>query len=109
MIDATQVACLNEPAQEGAKAMALDQKTDPMQDFYRELENKSMDALWRRAQAGERPPDPVAPYQPARWRSADILPLMKRAGELVKPGPDSQRRVIQLVNPGDAPVRSAKH
>src|SRR5439155_24565061 len=83
----------------GATAMALDQaaQTDPMQEFYRALEGKSMDALWRRAQAGERPVEPLPPYQPAYWRSADILPFMQRAGELVQPGPDAQRRVIQLV------------
>jgi len=91
--------------------MALDQnaQANPMEAFYGELAEKSMDALWRRAQAGERPLDPVAPYQPARWRSADILPFMKRAGELVQPGPESQRRVIQLVNPSVAPARSATH
>src|SRR5438477_423339 len=52
---------------------------------------------------------PVAPYQPARWRSADILPFMRQAGELVQPGPDAQRRVIQLVNPGVSPARSSTH
>src|SRR6266516_1139831 len=91
--------------------MALDQEaqTDPMQEFYRALEGKSMDALWRRAQAGERPVEPLPPYQPAYWRSADIMPFMQRAGELVQPGPDAQRRVIQLVNPGVTPARSATH
>jgi gentisate 1,2-dioxygenase len=90
-------------------AVEQDLHSDAMEAFYRELNDKSMDALWRRAQAGERPPEPVAPYQPARWRAADILPFMQRAGELVQPGPDAQRRVIQLVNPGVAPARSATH
>jgi len=91
--------------------MTADQSTptDAMEAFYRDLADKSMDALWRRPQAGERPADPVAPYQPARWRSADIRRFMERAGQLVQPGPDAQRRVIQLVNPGVAPARSATH
>ena len=91
--------------------MALDQdaRADPMQELYRELEGKSMDALWRRHQQGDRPSEPMAPYQPAYWRSVDILPFMRRAGELVQPGPDAQRRVIQLVNPGVLPAKSATH
>src|SRR5207248_3967164 len=65
--------CLNGPAHEERFMMAIEQSADPMQAFYQQLESKSMDALWRRPQAGERPVEPVAPYQPARWRSADIL------------------------------------
>ncbi len=90
--------------------MARDQaaQDDPMQEFYRELEGKSMDALWRRHQQGDRPSEPLAPYQPARWRSSDVLPFIKKAGDLVQPGPEAQRRVIQLVNPS-VQSKSATH
>jgi gentisate 1,2-dioxygenase len=88
--------------------MALDRQSEAMQAFYRELEGKSMDALWRRHQQGDRPSEPRAPYQPARWRSADILPFLKKAGDLVQPGPDAQRRVIQLANPS-VDSKSATH
>jgi gentisate 1,2-dioxygenase len=84
-------------------------QTDPMQVFYRDLAEKSMDALWRRPQAGDRPSEPIPPYQPARWRSDDILRFMERAGELVRPGPESQRRVIQLTNPSIGQGAAATH
>src|SRR5437764_8895494 len=88
--------------------MGMTAATDSMEAFYEDLENKSMGALWRRGQVGERPVDPVAPYQPARWRWSDIQGFVKRAGELVSPGPEAQRRVITLNNPGVA-SKNATH
>jgi gentisate 1,2-dioxygenase len=79
-----------------------------MQAFYDEIATKSMEALWQRSPAGSRDGS-AAPYQPAYWRGADIAQYMKRAGELVRPGPEAQRRVLILVNPGVAPFRSATH
>jgi gentisate 1,2-dioxygenase len=89
-------------------AMATDTSliTDPMEVFYRDLEAKRLDALWRREGHGS--PRPPAPYAPCRWRWADIEPFIARATELVKPGPESQRRALTLVNP-DVPSRSATH
>ncbi len=81
---------------------------DPMEAFYNELEAKSMGALWRRGQVGERPSEPTAPYQPAHWRWSDIGEFVKRAGDLVQPGPSAQRRVITLNNPG-VPSNNATH
>ena len=80
-----------------------------MEAFFEEIAGKSMEALWRRHQAGDRPSEPAAPYRPARWRWTDIDHYMARAGELVQPGPDAQRRVLVLSNPDLAPVRSATH
>jgi gentisate 1,2-dioxygenase len=83
--------------------------SDEMQAFYREIAARSMDALWNRTQG--RPPreGTFAPYQPAHWDGDDIATYIKRAGELVRPGPDAQRRVLVLVNPGVEPFRSATH
>jgi gentisate 1,2-dioxygenase len=90
--------------------MAVEQApSNPMEAFYRELEDKAMGALWRRHQRGDRPTDPVAPYSPAHWRWSDIGGFVKRAGELVQPGPDAQRRVITLNNPSLGPGGAATH
>jgi gentisate 1,2-dioxygenase len=83
-------------------------RDDPMASFYRDLEAKHMDALWRGVE-GERPAGPRAPYQPCHWRWADIAPFMERAGQLVEPGPAASRRVIQLINPDLQASRSASH
>src|SRR5438445_9377862 len=83
--------------------------SDEMQAFYKELAGKSMDALWARTQGGPRREGTFAPYQPAYWSGDDISVYIKRAGELVRPGPDAQRRVLVLVNPGVEPFRSATH
>src|SRR5579871_1253691 len=82
--------------------------SEAMEAFYRQIGAKSMDALWRRAMGGSRSPDPVAPYQPGYWSGKDIATFIQRAGELVQPGPDAQRRVLVLANPG-VPFGSATH
>ncbi len=74
--------------------------TDPMESFYQDLEGRRLDALWRRVRGEERPSGRPAPYPPCRWRWTDVRPMMDRAAELVRPGPDAHRRVLQLVNPG---------
>jgi gentisate 1,2-dioxygenase len=80
-----------------------------MDDFYRDLKAKDMDALWRGRVAGVSGPEPLAPYPPHHWSWSDIRPFMTRAGELVTPGPESERRVVQLVHPGLPGVRAASH
>ena len=84
------------------------QVTDAMETFYQDLKAKSMDALWRRNLGGPRSAEPVAPYQPAFWSGRDISEFVDRAAKLVRPGPDAQRRVIVLANPG-VPFGSATH
>ena len=88
--------------------MAVDQASSEMEAFYQTLNENWMDALWRRPQQGDRPTEPVPPYQPAHWRWSQISQFIQRAGELVQPSMDAQRRVIQLTNPS-LPSRSATH
>jgi gentisate 1,2-dioxygenase len=81
-----------------------------MEEFYKEINAKSFDALWR--QHG--PPTPGAadarpPYQPHLWRWADMEPFLHRATELVKPSHEDQRRVLTLNNPSVNPAHSATH
>src|SRR5438105_15242847 len=84
----------------GVTAMAVNEvHDDPMEAVYREVGEKWMHALWSSPQRGGRPTDPVAPYQPAPWRWSEISTYIRRARELVQPGPDAQRRVLTLDNP----------
>jgi len=83
--------------------------SDRMEDFYRDLEGKKMDALWRVRVPGQSGSEPSAPYPPAHWSWSDIRPFMTRAGVLVAPGPDSERRVVQLIHPALGAVHSASH
>lgn len=91
--------------------MAIDQHiaADPMRDFYSDLAGMEMDALWRGAPPAGGTGEPVAPYPPRRWRWRDIRPMMDRAAELVQPGPEAQRRVIQLIHPALGAARAASH
>jgi gentisate 1,2-dioxygenase len=82
---------------------------DSMNEFYRDLERENMDALWRFAPGGQGDGESAAPYPPHRWSWATIRPFMTRAAELVTPGPNSERRVVQLVHPALGASRSAAH
>ena len=90
--------------------MAVEPSTEQteMDAFFEELASKRMDALWRREEPS-RPGGRRAPYAPAHWSWGEIRPMLERAGQLVKPGPDAARRVIQLINPSIREVRSALH
>src|SRR5581483_4473503 len=90
-------------------AAAPDAGTDSMERLYEDLASRSMGALWRQHQAGTRPSEPQPPYNPAHWRWSDIEGFVQRAGELVQPGPDAQRRVVTLNNPSVTPSQSATH
>lgn len=83
--------------------------TESMDAFYADLHRKNMDALWRVRVPGTSGSEPRAPYPPCHWAWSDIRPFLARAGELVTPGPDSERRVVQLIHPAIASVRSASH
>src|SRR5688572_25386643 len=76
--------------------MAVDQvnAADEMESFFQELETKGMDALWRQRIRNSGPG-----YQAFRWRWTDVEPFTDRATQLVKPGPEAERRVILLRNP----------
>jgi gentisate 1,2-dioxygenase len=83
--------------------------SEPMDEFYAALHGKNMDALWRGRVPGQSGSEPLAPYPPCRWEWSDIRPFMTRAGELVTPGPESERRVVQLIHPALRDLRSASH
>lgn len=78
-----------------------------MERFYDDLAAKNMDALWRTLIPATSGSEPVAPYPPHRWDWSDIRPFMTRAGELVAPGPQSERRVVMLLHPALGAVRAA--
>jgi gentisate 1,2-dioxygenase len=81
-----------------------------MEAFYKEINAKSFDALWR--QHGPPTPgaaDAAAPYKPHLWRWRDMEPFLYRAMELVKPSHEDQRRVLTLNNPNVLPMHGATH
>src|SRR5579871_6639854 len=84
----------------------------PMAQFYRDIQAQRMDALWRHqgpAQGGASPADVRAPYEPCLWRNSAIEPALRRAGELVQPSEEDQRRAITLMNPSVKPIGHATH
>lgn len=83
--------------------------SERLEQLYGELEAQQMDALWRRHGNDPSPADVRAPYQPYAWRGDEIKAFMERAAALVEPGPQAERRVIILANPGVAPSKSATH
>jgi gentisate 1,2-dioxygenase len=92
--------------------MAVEQSPaeSPMEAFYRDINAKSFDALWRH----HGPPTPTADevkalYQPHLWQWQDIEPFLYQAMELVKPSHEDQRRVLTLNNPSVMPMHQATH
>lgn len=82
-------------------AMEPEVSPDPMETLYRELEAKSMGALWQRRYPEARGGDAAAAaYPPMVWRWKDIEPFAYRALDLVKPGRgEGERRAVTLHNP----------
>jgi len=80
-----------------------------MEEFFQELHHNNMDALWRGQPPRPGDGEPRAPYPPCHWSWSQIRPYMDRAAALVNPGPEAERRVIQLINPALGAVRSASH
>jgi gentisate 1,2-dioxygenase len=78
-----------------------------MDDFYEDLKRKNMDALWRVHLPGQTGSEPAPQYPPHKWDWDDIRPFMTRAGELVTPGPQAERRVVLLLHPALGSIRSA--
>ncbi len=67
-----------------------------------------VEGLWRLGDEvqAERPRVAAQPY---RWRGADVLGVLERAGDLVRHGPAAERRTLRLVNPGLPASHSATH
>lgn len=83
--------------------------TELSEIFYRDVQSLGMSPLWRTSQPGPRDGVPAAPYQPCHWSWSDIQQTLNRAAEIVKPGPEAERRALQLCNPGVAPSPSPTH
>lgn len=76
------------------------QATDrSMEALYEALKTKQMGALWQQ-QAVPPPAQGPGRYPPHVWRGADVQSLMGWATEVVTPGPEAERRVLTLSNPG---------
>jgi len=72
---------------------------DPMENLYRELEAKSMGALWR-MRTPQETGESAAAYPPMLWRWGDIEGFAERALDLVQPGRgEGERRAVTLNNP----------
>ena len=69
-------------------------------DFYKELEDVSTTAFWRRANDIE-PWEPVSRYKSTLWRYSDLRDLVLKSADLVTPE-EAGRRVIVLMNDSDA-------
>ncbi|MGE3643306.1 MAG: cupin domain-containing protein [Beijerinckiaceae bacterium] len=80
-----------------------------MDEYFASLQANSMDALWRASLPRPQVSGSRASYPPFHWQWETIRPAMLRAGELVKPGPDAERRVLQLIHPDLGAARSASH
>ncbi len=78
-------------------------------EYYSHLQLNNMDALWRRIQPAPTENERRAPYPPFHWSWDVVKPAVLRSGELVEPGPDAERRVVQLINPNLGEMRTACH
>ena len=82
---------------------------DAMEAYYAQLRANNFDALWRGATPSRNSPGRRPAYAAHHWAWSDICPALMRAGEIVQPGPDAERRVIQLINPALPAARAASH
>ena len=80
--------------------MAITQAAvDEERVFYAELERRHLVALWN-LQANLLPRQPKSRAVPYLWRWEDLVPLIKRSGELASPKRGAERRVLGFINPG---------
>src|SRR5262249_59712413 len=82
-------------------AIETPSRAEKMESFYAEINAKHLDALWRHRQRVAGRADVTAPYDPHLWRWADIEPFMARTADLVRPGPEAERR-------GPAPANTTR-
>lgn len=68
-------------------------------EYYLELERRHLVALWN-VQAALLTKEPKSRAVPYLWRWADLLPLVRRSGELAPLTRGAERRVLGLINPG---------
>ena len=68
-------------------------------EFCGALAARDLKPLWKIAKQ-LMPEVPLPTTQPMLWKWADILPLAKRAGEIVTPERGGDRRVLAFANPG---------
>ena len=68
-------------------------------EFCGALAAKDLQPLWTQA-ARLMPPEPIPRTLPWLWKWTTVLPLAKRAGELIAIGRGGERRVLALANPG---------
>jgi gentisate 1,2-dioxygenase len=80
-----------------------------MEAFYDDLRAQNLDALWRGRPPSSNNTGRKPSYAPHHWAWEKIEPALMRAGQLVTPGPDAERRVIQLIHPELGQTRSASH
>jgi gentisate 1,2-dioxygenase len=75
-----------------------------LDELDRVLASKGMEGYWRGVTPLPTIDQVRPPYAPACWRWADVRSLMERAAELIQPGPDAERRSINLHNPSLRPL-----
>jgi len=68
-------------------------------EFCGALAAKDLQPLWTQA-AKLMPPEPIPRTLPWLWRWSTVLPLARRAGELITIERGGERRVLALANPG---------
>jgi gentisate 1,2-dioxygenase len=79
--------------------MAAENVSPELEQFYSEIENDSLQGLWRVVKGmARRSPDSPAVAHHWSWRS--LRAHLQRASQLVKIERGSDRRVLLLVNPG---------
>jgi gentisate 1,2-dioxygenase len=65
-----------------------------------------LDAPWSRP--GPLIPSKKTKVEAVHWKWDDISPLLRQSAEFVKPGPEAERRILRLANPG-VPEKTSAH
>ncbi len=79
-----------------------------LDELHAAMARLQVEGLWRLGDEVQAEQPRVA-AQPYRWRGADVLAVLDRAGDLVRHGPAAERRTVRLVNPGLPASHSATH
>jgi gentisate 1,2-dioxygenase len=83
---------------------------DSKEEYLKELAEKHMSLPFLPDDfvVGPTPDEVKAPYKPFHWSWPVVESMVMGAAEIMKPGPDAHRRIVQLNNPS-APGSSATH